>query len=127
MAHRYGDAMDLGIEHKRAAVAGASSGLGYASAAALIEAGATVAICGRDRDRIEAAAGRLGPSALPIVADVGTADGGRRFVVEATDALGGLDILVPNAGGPPPGNFATTDLDAYMPTTDRRLSSSAGM
>ena len=119
--------MDLGIEHKRAAVAGASSGLGYASAAALIEAGATVAICGRDRDRIEAAAGRLGPSAIPIVADVGTADGGRRFVAEAAEALGGLDILVPNAGGPPPGNFATTDLDAYLPALELNLLSIVGM
>jgi len=119
--------MDLGIEHKRAAVAGASSGLGYASAAALVAAGATVAICGRDHDRIHAAATELGPAALPIVADVGSAEGGRRFVAEATERLGGLDILVPNAGGPPPGNFATTDLEAYVPALELNLLSVVGM
>ena len=62
--------MDLGISGRRAAVAAASKGLGYASAAALAEAGVQVAICGRDRDDIEAAAARIGPNAI--------ADRGRR-------------------------------------------------
>lgn len=119
--------MDLGIDQKRAAVAGASSGLGFASAAALVAAGVRVAICGRDRDRIEAAAARLGPSAIAVVADVGSAEGGRRFVAEATERLGGLDIVVPNAGGPPPGNFAGTDLDAYLPALELNLLSVVGM
>lgn len=119
--------MDLGIDRKRAAVAGASSGLGFATAAALIEAGATVAICGRDRARIDDAAARLGPSAHPIVADVGSAEGGRRFVADAVERLGGIDILVPNAGGPPPGDFASTDLDAYAPALELNLLSVVGM
>ena len=119
--------MDLGIDDKRAAVAGASSGLGFASAAALVAGGARVAVCGRDRERIDAAAERLGPSAIAVVADVGSAEGGRRFVAEAIDRLGGLDILVPNAGGPPPGNFARTDLDAYAAALDLNLLSTVGM
>ncbi len=105
--------MDLGIRGKRAAVAGASAGLGFASAQALAEEGVRVAICGRDRARIEAAAQRLGADAIPLAIDVGTPEGAARFVREARSALGGLDILVPNAGGPPPGNFASTPLEAY--------------
>jgi 3-oxoacyl-[acyl-carrier protein] reductase len=119
--------MDLGISGKRAAIAGASSGLGFATAAALVDAGVTVAICGRDRERIEAAADRLGPSAIPLVADVGSAEGGERFVAEATDRLGGIDIVVPNAGGPPPGDFANTALDAYAPALELNLLSVVGM
>lgn len=105
--------MDLGIAGRRAAVAASSTGLGYATAAALVEAGAAVAICGRDQDRIDAAAQRLGPAATPIVADVSTDAGAAGFVAAAHDALGGIDILVTNAGGPPPGTFASTDVERY--------------
>jgi len=105
--------MDLGIEGRRAAVGGASSGLGLATARALAEAGARVVICGRDSSRVEAAKAQLGDDAVGLVADLGTPDGATGFVVEARDALGGLDIVVPNAGGPPPGNFASTETAAY--------------
>jgi 3-oxoacyl-[acyl-carrier protein] reductase len=105
--------MDLGIRGKRAAVAGASAGLGLASARSLASDGVRVAICGRDRARIEAAAREIGGEVVPLEVDVSTPDGAARFVREARDALGGLDILVPNAGGPPPGTFASTPVDAY--------------
>jgi 3-oxoacyl-[acyl-carrier protein] reductase len=105
--------MDLGIRGKRAAVAGASAGLGFASARALAAEGARVAICGRDHARVESAAQAIGPAALPLVCDVGTPAGAAQFVRAAREALGGLDILVPNAGGPPPGNFASTPVEAY--------------
>ena len=105
--------MDLGLSGKRAAVAAASAGLGYASAEALVAEGVRVAICGRDRARIDDAAARLGEGAVAVVADVGTPEGATGFVGEATDALGGLDILVTNAGGPPVGTFATTKVDDY--------------
>ena len=106
--------MDLGIWGRRAAVAAASKGLGYASAAALAAEGVQVAICSRDRSQIEAAAARIGPNVVPLVADVGSAAGAVAFIDAARAALGGIDILVANAGGPPPGDFAsTTDLDAY--------------
>ena len=120
--------MDLGISGRRAAIAGASSGLGLATAAALAAEGVRVAICGRDQDRISTAAAglvdRLGlgtDAVVPCVADVSTPDGATAFVAEAADRLGGIDILVPNAGGPPPGTFATTDLAAYLPALELNL------
>ncbi len=105
--------MDLGLGGKRAAVAAATSGLGFACAQALVGEGARVAICGRTEERTADAAGRLGPDVIPLVADVSTPDGARGFVADAAGALGGLDILVTNAGGPPPGNFATVPLEEY--------------
>jgi 3-oxoacyl-[acyl-carrier protein] reductase len=117
----YGSGMDLGIEGRRAVVAAASSGLGLASAAALAEEGARVVICGRDAARLEEAAHRVGHGCIPLVADVGKADGAAAFVAEATDALGGIDILVPNGGGPPAGNFASTPVDAYPTALDANL------
>jgi len=96
--------VDLGLTGRRAAVAAASRGLGFAVAAALAAEGAEVAICGRDATGVEAAAARIG--ATPIVADVSTSEGAGGFVRDARDALGGVDILVANAGGPPPGRFA---------------------
>ena len=106
--------MDLHLTGRRCAVAAASKGLGFAAAAALAAEGATVAICGRDRDRIEAAAAKIGPAVIPVVADVGTAAGAVSFISAARAALGGIDILVANAGGPPAGDFvAIDDLAAY--------------
>jgi 3-oxoacyl-[acyl-carrier protein] reductase len=102
-----------GIEGRRAAVAAASGGLGFATAKALAEEGVTVAICSRTRERIEAAAAEIGPLAVPLVADVATEEGAAAFVQAAQDALGGVDILVCNGGGPPPGNFTSTPLAAY--------------
>jgi 3-oxoacyl-[acyl-carrier protein] reductase len=118
--------MDLGITGRRAAVAASSAGLGFASAAALVAEGAEVVICGRDPDRLAAAAERL-PQATALRADVATVEGATRFVEEATEALGGLDILVPNAGGPPAGNFRTTPLDAYAPALELNLLSTVAM
>ena len=96
--------MQLGIQGRRAAVAAASRGLGLATAEALRAEGAEVAICGRSAEPVEAAAAPTG--LVPIVADVSTAEGAAGFVRAARDALGGIDILVANAGGPPPGRFA---------------------
>jgi 3-oxoacyl-[acyl-carrier protein] reductase len=108
-------------------VAAASAGLGYASAAALAADGVQVAICGRDRARIDDAAAQIGHGCVPLVADVGDADGGAAFVAAATEALGGLDILVTNAGGPPAGNFASTPVSAYPDAIDLNLMSVVAM
>lgn len=118
--------MDLGISGRRAAVAASSAGLGLASAAALHAEGAHVVICGRDPDRLAAAAAQLeGVTALE--ADVSSVDGATRFVEEASEVLGGLDILVPNAGGPPPGTFSSTPVDAYAPALELNLLSTVAM
>lgn len=119
--------METGLTGRRAAVAAASTGLGFASARALAAEGARVAICGRSKDRIEEAAARIGDGAVPLVADLSTAEGARRFVVEAREALEGLDVLVTNAGGPPPGNFATTPFEAYGPALALNLLSVVAM
>jgi 3-oxoacyl-[acyl-carrier protein] reductase len=106
--------MNLGIAGRRAAVAAASRGLGYATAAALAAEGVHVALCGRDRAAVDAAASRIGNGCVPLVADVGTAPGATGFVDAARSALGGVDILVANSGGPPAGDFAgIDDLAAY--------------
>jgi 3-oxoacyl-[acyl-carrier protein] reductase len=105
--------VNYGIEGRRAAVAAASSGLGLATAKALADEGVTVAVCSRTQERIDAAAAEIGPLAVPLVADVSTEEGAADFVQTAQDALGGVDILVCNGGGPPPGNFTSTAPEAY--------------
>ena len=119
--------MDFGIAGRKAAVAAASKGLGYATAAALAREGVAVAICGRDRTSIEQAAASIGALATPLVADVSQPDGAIGFVAAARDALGGLDILVTNAGGPPPGNFASTAVEQYLPGLNLNLLSVVAM
>ena len=96
--------MELGITGRRAAVAAASRGLGLAVARALTAEGVDVAICGRDGAAVVRSAEIIG--ATPIVGDVSTVEGATAFVRQARESLGGLDILVANAGGPPPGRFA---------------------
>lgn len=117
----------MGLQGRRAAVAAASAGLGLASAKALAAEGVAVAICGRDRSRIDAAAREVGDHCVPLVADVADAEGGAAFVAGATEALGGIDILVTNAGGPPAGTFASTDVDAYPAALALNLMSVVGM
>jgi 3-oxoacyl-[acyl-carrier protein] reductase len=122
--------LDLGIEGRRAAVAAGSAGLGLASARALAAAGVRVALCGRDAEKVEAAAGGIradGGEAVGLTADVSTTEGATGFVEDAIAALGGVDILVANAGGPPPGTFASTDLDAYLPALRLNLLSTVAM
>ncbi|QGG96193.1 SDR family oxidoreductase [Actinomarinicola tropica] len=119
--------MDLGIDGRRAAVAASSAGLGLGVARALVAAGVHVAICGRHRDRVESAADDLGELATPLVADVSTPEGAEAFVAAARDALGGIDVLVPNAGGPPAGTFESTPLNAYEPALQLNLMSVVAM
>ncbi|MEM9038988.1 MAG: SDR family oxidoreductase [Actinomycetota bacterium] len=120
--------MDLGIRGRRAAVGGGSSGLGLGVARALVAEGVEVAICGRRAEAIEAAAAELGEGAVAVVADLSTPEGAAGFVADAEAALGGpIDILVPNAGGPPPGNFETTPVDAYPAALDLNLMSVVAM
>ncbi|MGQ0615567.1 MAG: SDR family oxidoreductase [Acidimicrobiia bacterium] len=119
--------MDLGLGGRTAAVAAASAGLGFAAAAALAAEGVQVAICGRNRDTVDDAVQRLGGDAVGLVADVATPAGAGAFVEEAIAALGQVDILVPNAGGPPFGGFASTDVAAYAQALDLNLVSVVAM
>ncbi|MCU1498916.1 MAG: short-chain dehydrogenase/reductase [Acidimicrobiales bacterium] len=119
--------MDLGLVGKRAAVAASSAGLGLATATALAAEGVRVAICGRDPEKLAAAAASLPDDTVVLTADVGSIDGATAFVTQATEALGGLDILVANAGGPPAGTFAETPLDAYARALELNLLSTVAM
>jgi len=103
--------MDLGIRGKVALVAGASSGLGYATAIGLAGEGARVVLASRDATRIRDAAQRVrretGGEAHGVALDVTDPDAGERFVAEAEKAFGPPAILVGNAGGPRGGHFDT--------------------
>ncbi|HEY6532055.1 MAG TPA: SDR family oxidoreductase [Acidimicrobiales bacterium] len=107
--------MDLGISGRRAAVAGASSGLGLATARALAAEGVRVAIGARSEERLTEAAATIDGDVVTVPGDVGTPEGAQAWARAAAAALGGIDIVVPNAGGPPAGTFASTDLAAYEP------------
>jgi clavulanate-9-aldehyde reducatase len=89
------------LDGKVAAITGASSGIGEATAVALAGAGAAVAIGARREDRLSSLASRIegdGGRALALPVDVADEDSARSFVTEAHSQLGGLDILVNNAG-----------------------------
>ena len=98
-------AVDLGIAGRRAAVAAASSGLGLATARALAAEGVRVVIGARSADKLEAAAASIDGDVIAVVGDVGTPEGATGWARAAAEALGGVDILVTNAGGPPPGQL----------------------
>lgn len=119
--------MDLGLEGRRAVVTGASSGLGLACAQALAAEGARVAIVSRSAERLAAAAATIGGEVVDIVADVADPADVDAMAAAAVAALGGVDILVANAGGPPPGNFAETPLDRYEPALRLNLVSTVAM
>ncbi len=119
--------MDLGLEGRTAAVAAASAGLGFGAARALAAEGVHVAICSRNAGHVREAAARIGHDCIPLVADLSTDAGAAGFAREAAEALGRVDILVANAGGPPPGTFSSTDLDAYRQALDLNLFSTITM
>jgi 3-oxoacyl-[acyl-carrier protein] reductase len=104
--------MDLGLKDTRALVTAASRGLGRACAKALSAEGARVFIVSRDEERLARTAREIG-AAGRLAADLSRAGEPERAVEAAAAALGGLDILVCNAGGPPAGTFASTPLDAW--------------
>ena len=119
--------MDLGLSGRRALVTGASSGLGLSSAAALAAGGGRGVMVARDAGRLARAAASVHGDVHVLPGDVSDIDGVDELVGTAAQMLGGLDILVANAGGPPAGTFATTDLDAYLPALELNLLSTVAM
>ncbi len=118
--------MDLGLNGKRAIVAAASDGLGAAIAMTLAAEGCTVELCSRSSDRAAAKAAEIadatGASVRGVAVDVADADAVTAWVDEAAARMGGLDIVIPNAGGPRPGSFDDTtseDWDASYALTLR--------
>jgi 3-oxoacyl-[acyl-carrier protein] reductase len=98
--------MELGIEGKVALITASSKGLGRAAALALAGEGARVVISARGEEALRQTETSLrdhGAEVLTIPADVAEPDTPARLVAAAVEAFGSIDILVPNAGGPPPG------------------------
>ena len=113
--------MDLGLAGKRALVGGGGSGIGGGIASVLAAEGARVALIGRTAERVAGSADRLG--GVPVVADLAAPDGAAHAVDEAVAALGGLDLLVANTGGPPAGTFDMLDDEAWTTAIDGTLRS----
>jgi 3-oxoacyl-[acyl-carrier protein] reductase len=119
--------MDLGIAGKWALVCGASKGLGRGCALALVREGVHVVIVARGREALERTAAELsaqgGPSVqvLAVAEDITTVAG--RAVVFAVPGGPGVnfDIVVTNAGGPPPGDFRDWDRDAWIKAVDANM------
>jgi 3-oxoacyl-[acyl-carrier protein] reductase len=101
--------MDLGLKGKVALVAGASQGMGRAAALGFAREGASVAICARGETPLNEAAQMIrqetGGDVLVMAADMTKAEDIQRFVNGAAERFGRLDVIVNNAGGPPPGEF----------------------
>jgi 3-oxoacyl-[acyl-carrier protein] reductase len=101
--------MDLGLRGKVALVAGASQGMGKAIASAFAREGAKVSMCARGEGALKEAAEMIrretGGDVLPMVADMTKSEDIQKFVASSGDRFGRIDILVTNAGGPPPGEF----------------------
>jgi 3-oxoacyl-[acyl-carrier protein] reductase len=109
--------MDFGLKGRVAIVGGASKGIGRACAALLAAEGARVVLASRDAAALGAAAREVasttGAEALPVPADLSREDDIRRLVQTTADRFGQIDVLVNNAGGPPPGAFDRHDDDAW--------------
>jgi 3-oxoacyl-[acyl-carrier protein] reductase len=101
--------MDLGLAGKVALVTASSKGLGRASALALSQEGAKVVLCARDEAALAEAAAAMPGEALAVAADVTDPATPQRLVGAAVDTFGGLDVLVANAGGPPPARALEVD------------------
>jgi len=113
--------MDLGIKGKRALVCASSKGLGLGCARALAEAGVDLVMNARGVDALEAAAAAIrkdfGVTVDTVAADV-TTENGRAAVLNAAQ---GVDILVTNAGGPPPGLWSDWDRDDFIRALDSNM------
>ena len=112
--------MDLGIKGKRALVCAASKGLGRGCAVALAEAGVDLVINARGAEALEATAAELrafGVNVVAVAADI-TSDEGRAAVLAAA---GDVDILVTNAGGPPPGIWSDWERADFIKALDANM------
>jgi len=117
--------MDLGIAGKWALVCGASKGLGFGCAQALVREGVHVVLVARGTEALEAAverllADRLRPTDTAVqhvAADITTAEGRAKVFEKRRE----FDIVVTNAGGPPPGDFRDWDREAWLKAVDANM------
>lgn len=114
--------MDLGIAGKWALVCGASKGLGFGCAQALVREGVNVLIVARGAEALQAATAKLkaqakGAQVLAVAADITTVEGRAAVFALRKD----FDIVVTNAGGPPPGDFRDWDREAWIKAVDANM------
>ena len=117
--------MDLGIAGKWALVGGASKGLGFGCAQALVREGVNLVMVARGADALQQAAHRLtadyaqanGAQVLFVPADITTTEGRAAVFAKRQE----FDIVVTNAGGPPPGDFRNWDRDAWLRAIDANM------
>lgn len=117
--------MNFGLSGKRALITGGSRGLGRAIASALRDEGADIAICARDATRTNEAARELGAHAF--VRDLTPKASGMSLAQEVILAMGGIDVLVVNTGGPPVGTFEAVDDEAWIAAFDSMFLSAVGL
>jgi len=121
--------MDLGLTGRVAVVAGASQGLGLASARELAAEGASVVLCARDPDRLERACETIrgdGGTCVGVPVDVSQDGAPATVVARALAEYGRLDVLVPNSGGPPAGRFEELPPEAWDDAVNLLLRSAVG-
>ncbi|WP_333715000.1 SDR family oxidoreductase [Yoonia sp.] len=113
--------MDLGIKGKRGLVCASSKGLGRGCAEALAEAGVDLVLNARGAEALEETAAHIratyGVAVTTVAADVATDDGRARLL----EAAGQVDILVTNAGGPPPGLWSDWDREDFIKALDANM------
>ena len=116
--------MELGLKGKWALVGGASKGLGFGCAQSLAREGANVVIVARGAEALDAAASelrKLGTTILAVAVDITTPEG-REAIWSVVGGPGkNFDIVVTNAGGPPPGDFRNWDRDAWIKALDANM------
>ncbi|HEX5942898.1 MAG TPA: SDR family oxidoreductase [Anaerolineales bacterium] len=114
--------MDLQLKDKRAFVAGSSRGLGFATALTLAREGCKVAVNSREKEKATAAADKIisetGIQAYGFAGNVSDPSAAKALIKSAVDELGGLDILITNAGGPPSGSFEIFDDATWQKAVD---------
>lgn len=113
--------MDLGLKGRKAIVCAASKGLGRGCAEALAAEGVELTICARTRDVLEATAAEIrkatGATITTVACDV-TTDAGRKALLAACP---NPDILINNAGGPPPGDFKDFSMDDWRAAVEGNM------
>jgi 3-oxoacyl-[acyl-carrier protein] reductase len=116
--------VELGLKGRRALITGGSKGLGFAIARELVGEGASVAICARSEDEVLAAADELRSDGTVVhaqCADVTDPEQVADLVARSSEALGGIDSLVNNAGGAHPGGFETLTDENWIADLDVKL------
>ncbi|HEX8600841.1 MAG TPA: SDR family oxidoreductase [Chloroflexia bacterium] len=110
--------MDMGLKGMVAIVTASSQGLGKATALALAEEGANLVMCARGTEQLEEAAQEIvdqtGVEVLAVSADVSTEEGVALVIAAAVKRFARIDVLVTNAGGPPPGDFTKHSDEAWQ-------------